>query len=194
MTAVDTDAARVLRAAKFVARRWARSVGLDDASAEDVAQEIALRVILAHRRGYRCGRRAYAMMLRDARRALYGDERDGRHTVWRHVASGDLSPVPGEAVRDDLVTEVDELHGLRFARLREVWPTLTARQRAAALLSAQGYTPSEIGERLGTTMGGAYSATSSARARLADPSAYSRAASREGFRRVRGGAYVKVAP
>ena len=194
MAAIDFDPKRVLRASKYAASLAARRYGFT-ADEDDVASEIAIRALEAHRRGYRCGRRAYTLFARDAVRSLFGDERNGRPQVSRFQPAGSMAQDFDEdnEVAPAHQPSVDYRHEdapLKLARLQAVWPTLTAQQRAILSGYAFGDTPTEIAEQIGSTMGSVSGCIANIRARLADPSKFTRVASRSDFKRVKGGGYV----
>jgi DNA-directed RNA polymerase specialized sigma24 family protein len=170
------NAGRALGIAKFYARKWARRTGMDEASAEDVASEMVIAILVLRReRGIKASRRVYRNALLMAVRRLYGDGRDGRPTLTRFVPAGLLEEVAESSPMPPIV-QSDELHGLRLWRLQAIYPTLTPIQRAALLGIACGEDRQDIAARIGTTPGSVDTAMKKAFERIDNPSAFTRRA------------------
>jgi hypothetical protein len=185
--ATTFDAPSVLRAALYAARRLGNKVGLDDASVEDLAQEVALRVWTKRLEGHGTDRRGYARFARDGLRALFGDERCATGlSVGRFVPAGDMG---GDV--DPRASLPGDVRALCVAWLQAVYPTLTPLQQAAVSARLLGTTNVDLARSLGANVNSVCTAYKVAMKRCVDPSAYSRVASRHAFRRTTGGRYLE---
>ena len=139
----------------------ARHLAGNDAEAEDLVQEAALRA-LANAREYRAGN-LKAWLFRILRNAFI----DARRRRRPEQPLGELDVVDGgeaELLRDDL--ELERLRGVVADDIQEALAALSDDARAIILLDLEGFTESEVADLMGCAPGTVKSRLSRARALL----------------------------
>jgi RNA polymerase sigma-70 factor (ECF subfamily) len=139
----------------------ARHLTGNDAEAEDLVQEAALRA-LANAREYRTGN-LKAWLFRILRNAFI----DARRKRRPEQPLGELDVVDGgdgELLRDDL--ELERLRGVVADDIQAALAALSDEARAIILLDLEGFTESEVAELMGCAPGTVKSRLSRARSLL----------------------------
>jgi RNA polymerase sigma-70 factor (ECF subfamily) len=139
----------------------ARHLAGNDAEAEDLVQEAALRA-LANAREYRAGN-LKAWLFRILRNAFI----DARRKRRPEQPLGELDVVDGgegELLRDDL--ELERLRGVVAEDIQAALAALSDDARAIILLDLEGFTESEVADLMGCPPGTVKSRLSRARSLL----------------------------
>lgn len=167
MSAVHSDFALILRAARTAVRRVTRARGAE--WTEDLVQEVATMVWLNHEAGFKVARRRYLLFALSAFRVVLGDDRyngKGRHEA-----------VPLEEAHSVATATRDPLGPLCMKRLQELWPTFTESQKAGlfSLIVDDGYgAAGDAAEAFGVNLVGIDSARKRAIERINNPKAFQR--------------------
>lgn len=138
---------------------------------EDIEAECVAQVLLMHKRGFRCGLRAWRWAALSARREVLGDSRFKSN--WDAVELSGTVPEP----EPDLGNGLAPLMAIARSRLQAAWPTLTETQREGLRCKLTGASQADAERALGVAPGSLSVATARALQRIDDPGSFTRIAS-----------------